>query len=255
MNENKVRKAILEAIEKQARGRQSLQQISVLRDAAAQLSADRDEALQEAILTYWYDLFRSGHLAWGKNLMNPDPPWFHLTERGRETLKHLSRDPANPEGYMEYLRQSASLGPVAASYVDEALKTYASSCYKATAVMIGAAAERMVLDLRDALVARMVQLGKTTPRPLADWRIKTVFDAIARELETHRADMPVKLAEAFTAYWSGFVQQLRAARNDAGHPSSIDPVTPEAVHAALLMFPELASLASQLKDWVANNYA
>ena len=74
--------------------------------------------------------------------------------------------------------------------------------------MIGAAAERMVLDLRDALVARMVQLGKTTPRPLADWRIKTVFDAIARELETHRADMPVKLAEAFTAYWSGFVQQL-----------------------------------------------
>ncbi len=42
-------------------------------------------------------------------------------------------------------------------------------------------------------------------------------------------------------------------RNEAGHPSSIDPVTPDTVHASLLVFPELARLAKGLTDWVSNS--
>lgn len=39
-------------------------------------------------------------------------------------------------------------------------------------------------------------------------------------------------------------------RNDAGHPNEVTPVTPESVHAALLIFPQLAGLAAQLRAWV-----
>jgi hypothetical protein len=39
-------------------------------------------------------------------------------------------------------------------------------------------------------------------------------------------------------------------RNNASHSESIDPVTPEAVHAALLIFPELAKLVPDLETWV-----
>jgi hypothetical protein len=43
-------------------------------------------------------------------------------------------------------------------------------------------------------------------------------------------------------------------RNDTGHPESIDPVTPESVHAALLIFPELAKLVANLETWVNKFY-
>jgi hypothetical protein len=58
------------------------------------------------------------------------------------------------------------------------------------------------------------------------------------------------LLENFEAYWNAFTQQIRATRNEAGHPISIDPVTSDAVHASLLIFPELAKLADGLQLWV-----
>ncbi len=39
-------------------------------------------------------------------------------------------------------------------------------------------------------------------------------------------------------------------RNDASHFQSIDPVTPESVHAALLIFPDLAKLVADLERLV-----
>jgi hypothetical protein len=60
-----------------------------------------------------------------------------------------------------------------------------------------------------------------------------------------------ELREPFEAYWSAFAQQIRTTRNEAGHPISVDPVTPDTVHASLLIFPELARLANNLSRWVA----
>jgi hypothetical protein len=61
---------------------------------------------EQALLTAWYDLFGSGHLSWGYNLNNPDPPFCHTTEQGRRTLAQISRDPSNPDGYMAHLMMS-----------------------------------------------------------------------------------------------------------------------------------------------------
>jgi hypothetical protein len=191
-------------------------------------------------------------------LNNPDPPFCHLTEQGRETLKHLSRDPANPDGYLAYLNRHARINAISESYLDEALRTYNVACYKACAVMVGAAAERLILEVRDELVGRIKQLTKAIPKKqldkLSDWRIKIIFDAITAELQPQQQQMGNKLSEAFFAYWPAFVQQVRAVRNDAGHPTSISPVIPESVHAALLIFPEYAKLASDLQDWIKTSY-
>ena len=71
----------------------SLQQGQILNAVGRQLGASQDQSLEEAILTQWHDLFRTGLLAWGLNLSNPDPPFFHLTQRGRQALASLARDP------------------------------------------------------------------------------------------------------------------------------------------------------------------
>lgn len=107
-----------------------------------------------------------------------------------------------------------------------------------------------MLDLRDAIKGRLVTHGRPAPSTLTDWRVLTVLRAIQTELDSHKPAMPRELREAYEASWSSFTGQIRIARNDAGHPSSVDPVTPETVHAALLIFPELAGLASKLKTWV-----
>jgi len=230
----------------------TLQQTSILNAVARKLGVNQNPDLEQAILTQWDELFRTGLLAWGLNLSNPNAPFFHLTERGRQALQNVTRDPSNPTGYLRHLASIATLEPVAMSYLTEGLECYVAGLYKAAAVMIGAAAESIILDLRNVTVEKLTLLEKSVPKSMEDWRIKTVSDALHSFFEAHVAKFKRELREPFEAYWSAFAQQIRATRNDAGHPASVDPVTPDTVHAALLIFPELARLANSLSRWIAD---
>jgi hypothetical protein len=80
-----------------------------------------------------------------------------------------------------------------------------------------------------------------------------ISDSLYDFFHGHAKSFGRELKEPFEAYWSAFAQQIRAVRNEVGHPSSIDPVTPDTVHASLLVFPELARLANGLTDWVTTS--
>jgi hypothetical protein len=168
-------------------------------------------------------------------------------------LANLTRDPSNPAGYLRHLASIAALDAVAMSYLVEALECYVAGLYKSAAVMIGGAAESAILKLRDLTVQQISSLGKSMPKDMRDWKIKTVSDALRGFFDGHKAQMSRKLRESFEAYWSAFAQQIRAVRNEAGHPTSVEPVTPDSVHASLLVFPELARLASGLSRWVSED--
>jgi hypothetical protein len=249
-----IRKVLLEVINENAGGGPGFfQQSSTLSEASRRLKL-RGLELEQALLTYWYDLFRTGHFSWGYDLSNPDPPFCHLTDQGRRTLENLSRDPANPDGYFANLKKIGILNPIAESYLKEAIKTYNSDCFKASAVMIGVATESIILELRDELVNKIKSIGRTPSKDLEDWRIKRVLDDFKAELDSHKNDMSKQLSEAVESYWSAFTYQIRKTRNEAGHPVNIEPVTSDTVHASLLLFPELAKLALDLKSWISKNY-
>jgi hypothetical protein len=76
----------------------NLQSGSVLRTAANLLKYQNDVEKEQALLTQFHELFRTGYLAWGLDISNANPPFFHLTEQGHRTLARLSRDPGNPDG-------------------------------------------------------------------------------------------------------------------------------------------------------------
>lgn len=249
-----MRKVLLQIVSKYAGG-SSLQPVVVLREASEILKIHGDVGKEQALLTLWYDLFRNGQVAWGYDISNPEPPFCHVTAQGRRALENMSRDPANPDGYIQYLSQACTLNLVAQSYVSEALKAYNSDCFRAAAVMIGAAAESIVLELRDNLAAKMKNLGQTPPPNLVDWRIKQVFDGLTSLLDSRKNLMERRLKESYESFWQAFGGQLRMTRNEAGHPRSVDPVTWETAHASLLVFPELARLASELNAWVSTSYA
>jgi hypothetical protein len=169
-------------------------------------------------------------------------------------LTALSRDPSNPDGYLANLHSYGKLNPVAESYIHEALATYSAACFKATAVMVGAAAESVILELRDTLVTRLDALKKPRPPDLDDWRIKRNLDALEILLTAQKSSMPRPLFEAFESYWPAFTQQVRVARNAAGHPTSIAPVEEATVQASLLIFPELVRLSTELGAWIPTGY-
>jgi len=228
----------------------SLQQGTIFRVVVERLGGRVDPEVEQAVLTQWHDLMRTGYFAWGLNLGNPNPPFFHFTDRGRRALERLSRDPGNPAGYLCHLAAVAKLDPVANSYLVEGLDCFVAGFYKAAAVMIGGASESLILELSGLLRQRMSQLKINEPKGLSDWRIKTVLNALHAFFESQKGAFEKELREEFEAYWLAFAQQIRSTRNDAGHPSSVDPVTEEGVHASFLVFPELARLSGNLGIWV-----
>src|SRR5258708_14152192 len=247
-----VREALLSEIKAQvptSQIGQNLQQNSIFRAVEITLGRGHDEA----ILTQWGGLFRRGLLGWGLDLSNPNPPFFHLTERGRKALETLTRDPSNPAGYLRHLASIAAPNPIALSYLTEALDCYVAGLFKAGAVMVGGAAESVILELRNTTTAKLKTLGRTVPRPMEDWRIKTVSEALRSFFGGQ--NLKRALREPLDAYWSAFAHQILPIRNDAGHPVSVDPVTPDTVHASLLIFPELARLAGSLERWVTADLA
>ena len=116
--------------------------------------------------------------------------------------------------------------------------------------MVGAASESIVLDVRDALVAKLHLAKTSVPKDLTDWRIKRILDGIEAVITAKKGDIPKDLFERFQANWPAITHQIRTVRNDAGHPINVDPVSQDEVHGSLLIFPQLASLASELKDWI-----
>ncbi len=251
---NGIRNAILEVIEELKDTKSSLQSGSVLQRVEKKISVTHNDIeTQQAILTTWQDFFRAGYLAWGYDLSNPNPPFCHLTDKGRRILRHLSRDPGNPDGYMHYLESNTKISSVTKSYLIEAIETYNSGLHKASAVMIGCATESIILELGENLDIKMSFLSKPVNKDLRDWRVKRILLGIEAVFDGEKKNMPVKLFESFKANWSAFTQQIRKIRNDAGHPASLEEITEENVHASLLVFPELAKLADELNHWIEAN--
>ena len=167
-------------------------------------------------------------------------------------LKNVTRDPSNPVGYLRHFCRTAP--PVAMSYLIEGLDCYVAGLHKAAAVMVGGAAESLILDLRDLLIRKLTTLRKSIPKGMEDWKIRTVSEALQHFFQVHAPKFKRQLREPFEVYWSGFAQQIRATRNEAGHPASVDAVSPDTVRAALLIFPELARLAGSLTRWTTEDF-
>jgi hypothetical protein len=232
----------------------SLQSSSVLRAVIGKLGARRDEAVEQAVLAQYQELFRTGYLAWGLNLDNPGPPFFHIAERGRRALENFSRDPSNPAGYLSSIAKLSKISDICLAYVEEGLGCFTAGHFRAAAVMIGCAGERLVLELRDAIVEGLNSGSHSVPKNLSNRNIKTVLSAVGEFVVSHKKDIPYGLFESYEANWPATTGQIRAVRNDAGHPISLNAVTEDSVHASFLLFPEVIKLQSALLEWVKKAY-
>ena len=75
-----------------------------------------------------------------------------------------------------------------------------------------------------------------------------------QQLDARLAAMPRDLRERYESYWPAWSGLYRMTRNEAGHPKSVDPVTRDAIHAALLVFHEHTRLIFDLGAWIDSTF-
>lgn len=227
---------------------------STINTTVRALGSPFDATTARRAMDAWDDLYRAGIVGYGMDLSNLGMQWSHVTEYGAGVVADLHRDPSNPAGYRSVVEPHLKDEPIARSYLGEALDTYNKGTFKASAVMLGCAAEALNLSLRDKLVAKITTAGKKPPPNLETWIISRVLDAMEALLAARVKDMDQGLRERFESYWPAWSGLFRMTRNEAGHPKSIDPITRDAMHGALLLFPEHARLSFDLSAWVVSTY-
>jgi hypothetical protein len=130
-------------------------------------------------------------------------------------------------------------------------------------VLLGGAAEALVLELKDAIVSKYDAALPPKPRPKGlgqnDWMMKGIIDGIRSVLDAQKSPMKATtgsndLHERYDYRWTALTDAIRRTRNDVGHPSDVQPVTRDDVHALLLLFPEAAKVTRELIDWVVTSF-
>jgi len=249
------RKAILDVLnEIQNSSDKAFGREHVIKKAAESLGQWGDRHGGRLLMDAWDDLYRAGVVSYGLNMSNLGFGWAHLTEHGVATVKSGERDPSNPTAYAATVDPFIKDNAIAVSYLREALDTYIKGSVKAAAVMLGCTAEALTLALRDKLKAKINANAGTPPSGLDDWRISVVLRTTEGLLDQRVKDMPRPMRERYESYWSSYTGLFRMTRNDAGHPTSIDPVTRETIHASLLLFHEHARLCHELSTWIDSTY-
>lgn len=252
---DKVRQKLLEIVKNQIeRNKRStissnLQSGVILREIANHFGITHNPTYEQMILSEFQCLMNTGYFAWGYDLANPSPPFFHITDQGIFSLENLSRDPSNPIEYLRYIDSQCQLDDIEHSYLIEAISTFNAGHHKSAAVMIGATAECFILKLRNAMSQKHIK----PPKGLFDWKAKTIFNALKAVLDKHISNMSSDLRDEYNAYWPAFNEQIRRTRNDAGHPENISSFKFEDVHASLLMFPNVAKLTTHILEFIFNN--
>jgi hypothetical protein len=205
-----------------------------------------------AAVEYWSELVRCGVVAQvahsGVGGVAADSSYFFVTARGRELLAKRPA-PHDRHGYLAALRATRDFDEIAVGLADEALGAWQSGLWRASAVMLGVACERLVI-----LIAESVEAKGTVPyatnlsrmlhpkkgKPPAG--ISEVFAQVRGAVLTLDGE-----SESFDRDVSSIFQHARQLRNDSGHPTG-KLVTAEEAQAGLLLFPSFHAKAMALID-------
>ena len=82
-----IRRELLQiVVEAAGVGAGRMQSPGLLQEAVDRLGIRRDSEDELALLDVWQELFTEGILAWGHDVHNANPPFMHVTRKGRVQL-------------------------------------------------------------------------------------------------------------------------------------------------------------------------
>jgi hypothetical protein len=216
----------------------------------------RNPLLERRLVEVFYYMFHRGFFIPEPN--SPNAPLmvrFYMTERGHEWLKGADPLPEEGKSYMEFLSTAIpNLDRVVRQYVQEALIAYDRQAWFAAAVMLGAAAEKVMYLLADSL-KRALGDGSQKERLSKAIRERTMLklsEVVTETLQKAKQQIPYEFQEGVMSHLSSFFEAIRVQRNDAVHPT-IAEVSPNQVRMTLAAFPRALAVFFGLVEWLAVN--
>ena len=182
-----------------------------------------------------WELLLQGVLAPGKNSLNLNLPFIHLTEYGERALSEetILQDPS---GYIQKLeaRIGRALPPVISAYLRESLRSFLSGRDLASAVLLGIAAAECLRELADKLPGEL----PVDVTGLAHWFVLLRFSQAE--------------ADSLAIAVSGLRRIGGYTLDHNGRPAARE-VTRETVHAHLLLFFDHCAQLYAALDRLARN--
>lgn len=165
-------------------------------------------------------------------------PFFFITEYGRTCVEAEAGAPYDPDGYLARIKEeSPNIDDVVLLYLTEGLQCFLRFNYIASAVMVGVAAEKVILNLIDSFASAMSDPSKanTFRHKTQNATIKTQFDELTKQLYPLRKQLPSELSKDLETYLDGIFNLIRSYRNEAGHPSG-NEIPRQIAYANLQLF-------------------
>jgi hypothetical protein len=204
-----------------------------------------------------WDLILERIVTPGFDASNPDLPFFRLTKFGQDYIEQTSPHYYDPESYIEYLtRIVQNIDPVIEQYIFESLQCYRRQLFFASAVMLGAAAEKAILLLLQAIhdsisdSSKKKKVGQLLDRP----NLPEIFDIIEKTLSPliKSNAIPYTTHRGSTEHLMSLFEMIRVQRNDAIHPISgqVDMIK---VFLSLQTIPAALESVNKLIEWLSSN--
>lgn len=161
--------------------------------------------------------------------------------------------PYDPDGFLrEFRKQVPTADPVVTEYLEEAVRAFNASCFRAAAILVGAASEKAILVLHDRFAGKLVDLAK-----------KTAFEKASTGISIHKKYAALKdrldrmvsakkfnhdLTETISTQLPGAYELIRRYRNAAGHPEIGGTADSDTVFLTLRVFIEYSRRVTGLID-------
>jgi len=185
-------------------------------------------------------------------------PQLRLTKFGHDYISQSAPHYYDPQGYMDFLRNIVqNLDPVIEQYIFESLNCYRQQLLFASSVMIGAAAEKAILLLLQAITDSMSDPNKKrkTAQLLEERRsLPDMFKTIRETLNPliKAKTIPYPVHQGCTEHLVSLFEMIRVQRNDAIHPIT-GQVDRSKVFLSLQTIPTALESVYKLIEWFENN--
>lgn len=218
-----------------------------------QLSPEDNLTINEII----WDLILEHVLAPGENQASQGFPFFRLTKFGQDYISQEAPHYHDPQGYLELLRSVVhNLDSVIEQYIYESLNCYKQQLFFASAVMVGAASEKAILLLLQAIADSARDVGDRTKvtQLLERPNLPEIIDTITRTIDSFvkTKAIPYQVHQGCTQHLMSLFEMIRVQRNDAVHPIT-GQVDRTKVFLSLQTIPVALESTYRLINWFKDN--
>jgi len=195
-----------------------------------------------------WELLVQGVLAPGKNSLNLNLPFVHLTEYGSECLDDGRILAHDPDGYIKRLMETTSgvIDDFVLHSVRESLAVFLAGSWSSAVILLARAAEHLLDRLSDALIRTGHRDGLETEQLEELPRFSRSRAQIAIQLLQSRS-FSADIGESIDPQLNGLLAPIQLSQNQDGSPRWAQP-SRDQVLGFFLLFPEQCAFVYHLMD-------